>query len=276
MIQIETVFGFAAQNGTLITIFVAIGLGYIIWRRTGSSHLFLSRLWMMIFGKNQCNVPEIQDAIDTQTAVMQFRFITGLRIRTKERAEAVIAWARRHNENIADIAACGPYFDLENPGLKPEARLPKRWRLGALVIATVIFALLLLCSTGAVIFDRAVLRMKQTSTWFILNEEVAKPISDSPGFFLRKCNEPASTLALNSGFTENEVKILCRAYIEKELAGFVNSSIRSQRIIFFCLAIYIGYLLISTLRWLNWGVKAHEVRKRLSVPSADVGQEEHF
>lgn len=275
MIQIETILGFAASNGPLLTICLSLSLAYIVWQRTGSSHLFLSRLWRMFLGKNSHNVVEIQDVIDTQTAVMQFRFITGLRTRTRKRAEAVIMWARQHDEDIGDIAACGPYFDLETPGLKPDKELPKKWSLIVLLILTVILALSFLGSTGAVIYDKAVLRMKQSSTWFTLDEQVAKPISDAPGYYLRRCKESPLTLSSNSGFTRNEVELLCRSHNEGELQGFVDSSISSQRIVFCFAAAYIGYLLMSALRWLRWGVKAHEVKRRLNAPIFDI-EEEHF
>lgn len=206
---------------------------------------------------------EIQSALDAQTAVMEFRFVTGLRVRTEKKITSLISWAQQHDEDIGDVAACGPYFDLEAPGLKNVSELLTKPFMVLLILA--IFFLMSTCVlfAGGVITDRAVLKMKETSLWFTLDNSSAKPLWGGEGFSLNACAQPTSTLAASSGFSKNAVEVICRANANNQVADFVESTVHSQRIVFSLSFVFIDYMLMTVFRRLSWASTAHEMRKRL-------------
>ena len=65
-------------------------------------------------GNKECKVDYIKNFLEVQSAVLQFRFMTGLRkARTAPQIENLITWTVANNEDMADVAACRRYFDLE-------------------------------------------------------------------------------------------------------------------------------------------------------------------
>jgi hypothetical protein len=208
-------------------------------------------------------VAEIQSVLDAQTAVMQFRFITGLRVRTEKKITSLISWAQQHDEDIGDVAACGPYFDLEAPGLKNVSELPTKPFMALLMLA--IFVLMFVCvlfAAGAII-NRAVLQMKETSIWFTLDTSSAKPLWEGQGFSLNACGQPASTLAASSGFSKGEVEVICQAKAKNQVADFVESTVHSQRIVFSLFFAFFSYMFMTAFRRLSWASATLEMRKRL-------------
>lgn len=263
MVQIETVFGIIEKNSILFSIVLAIAMIWMTLRRTKSDHLVMMRLWRLFHGAKICAIAEIQTALDAQTAVMQFRFITGLRVRTDKKIASLVLWAQQNDEDLGDVAACGPYFDLEAPGLKSESELPTKPFMVLLMLAIIALVSGCVFFAGGAIVDRAVLQMKETSIWFTLDAASAKPLWGGKGFLLKECTQSTSTLAAASGFSKNDVEVICKASANNQVADFVESTVHSQRIVFSLFFTCLAYMLMNIFRRVSWVSAAHEMRKRL-------------
>jgi hypothetical protein len=240
-------------------------LALYIWRRTQSTYSLMARLWQLFHGKKECEEGPVRDFLEQQSALMQFRFTTGVPARTLKQTHALIEWAEKNNEDMGDVAACGSYFDLERVQLKEEDQLAKRWLLILLFAAAVTLAIVSVASLIGTTYDKAILQMKQSRVFFTLSVEYAKPISSDVGLSREQCT--AEGTVISSGFSQADASIVCKLFKEKSLVPYVIKTVRDQQIVFAFTAITFAWYFWGTFIWLMQGAKSREMFKRLQKPS---------
>ncbi len=263
--EINSIIDIGLKFGLSFAGVVVLLTSVVIWMRTRSTHILMSRLWVLFNGKQTCEVPLIKKFLDTQAGVLQFRFMTGLHVRTEKQIDSLVSWTKKNDEDMGEIAACGGHFNLELPGLKDEKFLPKEWFLFVLAMITSSLALLVLLSVGGVILDRAILQIKQSETWFTLDKVRAKPVSDQLGFKLDTCSAGAEKIAPSSGFSVGDVEIICNAFSQSGTAEYVSSNLRVQRFLFGWSGLCIGYLCVLAFSSFGKGMAAKKMCRRLAV-----------
>lgn len=226
---------FAVVNGILTLskgVLGAAGLivlaALVIWWRTKSSHTIMMRIWTFFSSNHGSSIQSIKDFHERQAAFSQFRVTTNLKARTLARAERIIEWSLKHDEDIGDIAIAGRYFDVEKPGLHESAGKLRIWPE---VCTLLLFTGLCYAAAVALMFtvpNKALLQLRETHTWMLLGENSAQPLFNQHGFKLASCG---STLA-NTGFTAKDVSLICEGFSPQETPEFVRSTVIEQRKIF--------------------------------------------
>jgi hypothetical protein len=237
---------------TLAGVIVAL-IGLLAWHRTRSSHMIMARLWLLFNGNKECKVDYIKNFLEGQSAVLQFRFMTGLRrARTAPQIENLITWTIANNEDMADVAACRRYFDLEKPAPLSRDKLPSKLVMGLTWTAAMVLALGIVLCLGCVIFNRAILTMKDSKTVFTLTEHFAEPIGDGLAIQLKDCSVLLAQKE-TSGFTKSDIEHLCKWAALPETNEFIADTIQTQRLLSALLALYLGYFFIPAYR----SIKSH-------------------
>ncbi|AVR96244.1 DUF6216 family protein [Pseudoduganella armeniaca] len=261
--------GYLASWGLGLPVLALIVTAFVIWRRTGSSHILLTRLWRFFHGKADCKVPAIGDFLDEQTAIHQFRFTTGIQIRNVQQARRLASLFRADSAMLNRIAAAGPYFDLDSMRLRPQEELPRLFAMGGASLAYALAAWALVATLVAISVDRAFLRITATGTWLTLDTAYAKPMSDKPGFRLEACGKPASIVPGISGFSADDIATICQAFGTTNAAPTIHTSIQEQRWMLGILALLLVYMIVELHRWLAHAKGALALKERLGANPRD-------
>lgn len=260
---IASVVGVIGQNAGLVGAVLVSLLGFLIWRRTKSPHTLWTRLWRLFEGKRECSDPAISNFLDAQSALMQFRFTTGISARTPQQAAKLIRWAADHDEDIAAIAGCGPHFDLETCEVKPTNMLPKRWMRLAAALFVIVGATLTTAATLSLPLSSAVLQMKVSKTWFFLDPDRVKPWGGAPGFELKRCKDGPGSVPATSGFIPTDIQIICTIFKEDDVKKYVETTVYGQRITAAVTALFFALLSYVAFVFVNQVVLAKEMAERL-------------
>lgn len=253
-----TSLGVALPTMSLIAMTI---LAFYVWNRTQSSYSLLARLWQLFHGSKDCKNKEIAEFLDEQFALMQFRFTTGIPARTRRHAIAVIDWARRNNEDVGAVASCGPYFDFENIKLKEEKELPRKWHLTCRFLLVLFLLFVAMSSFSGAFFDRAILQLKSSGTYFTLSVNDAKPIGYEPGFNLKQC--ASGKLPSDNVFNKKDVDVICELLKDKNLDSYLTQTIKQQKIVFSIATFPFAWIFWIVFSWLMQGVRAWDMLKRL-------------
>lgn len=204
----------------------------IRWR-TSSSHTVFARLWRLFHGKAHTAAPKLKDYLDSQEATLQFRFTSGVPARTEQHARRLIEWAEEHDESLGDAVRCGPCFDFELPGLKDRSEQAGR---GVRLLVGGAFLILLYIGIGLswfALYDKPLLRLRATNTWFSITAETARPLWSGEGFAFSRCAAAGSEDDGKSGFAPGERKVLCDGFADDSTAAeretYVERALRGQR-----------------------------------------------
>ncbi len=247
-----------------LPVFGVIALGvvaFLVWRRTHSTYPMMTRLWRLFIGSGKSKDPVISQFLDEQASLMEFRFTTGAKVRTQKLAHQLIDWTRRHNEDIGDVAACGPYFDYERVMLKKEDELPKLWQIIAGVVSALVLLLITTVLAIGIVWSDAGMQMKKSRVFFTLSAESAKPWWSEPGLSKAQCLSGEALPA--TGFSEDDAKIVCKIFKDENLTAFLQKTIMQQRIAFgFGTLVFMWYFW-GAFSWLMCGHKARTMFKRL-------------
>jgi len=257
--SVRSVISFPGNWGVISAIIVATMSAIFIWRRTRSTYSLMAKLWRLFHGKKECVEGPIRDFLDQQSALMQFRFITGVPVRTMKLARALIDWTEKNNEDMGDVAACGHYFDLDSIQLKKEPA-KRKVSLFLFVAAVLLFAASAALLFGAIV-DRAMLQMKQSQVYFTLSIDYAKPIGSDEGLSRDQCISGKSVTS--SGFSPEDASIICNIFKENSVAPYVAKTVKEQRVTFAPLSLLFAWYFWCVLTWLKQGVKSREMFRRL-------------
>lgn len=240
-----------------------IAVALLIWRRTKSTHSLMTRIWLWFDRNSKNNDKTISDFLDAQTALMQFRFTTGVPARTLPQAYRLISWIKSNEENIDAIKACGDYFDIELPGLKGEEKLPSRVQQGMLSgVFVILFVFASLALFGAA-QSSAFLRTKATGILFSLFPDHVVMFWSDEAFTAKQCNEGHSEIRKRTGFNEDEASAVCKLFADGSVKTYVSENVRSQRVIFPFFSLIFVFPAAFSFGQFMCGARARAMSKRL-------------
>lgn len=213
-------FGFVVPFALLLL------LGWATYR-TGSTHLLLSRVWLLLFGKLDVSDQAIEGFLAKRDAFMKFRLVTGLKPRTLEQAKALIAWCDERKEDVGDVKACGHFFDVEKLQLSDKL-LGKR----ALVVTAVLMFFFFLCAyvagAAAVVLPPA-FKVNASGNWYWVDEDRASQIGFVWSDGLRVGKASCQTQDASDELV-SDAKVLCQL-LDEDSAPARASALKGQRII---------------------------------------------
>ncbi|MCD5360588.1 DUF6216 family protein [Chromobacterium aquaticum] len=252
------------QASKLISPLTAIFLGALpvlailfVVLRTQSYHIPLTLLWRIVGGKKKINDKLLADFLDERNAIMKFRTLTGLKIRTKQEMLALIQWVAKHNEDIDDVKRCGHYFKLSEPG-----NITSPNRLGSIALLLAVFALGIVtagmvASTG---IDDGLYTTTKSKTWFFASSQ--KTITGLWGKNKISESDCAKPSLPATGFSPGDAQIFCKFLKQANYPKVISDSVSEQRMLFLFLSAYVGVFLFITVRFLQRRISAKEMIDR--------------
>lgn len=208
-------------------------IALLVQYRTGSTHILFRWIWRRLAGSAKGNDTAFNEFMGAQDNLMQFRLIAG-KVRTVAQMHSLIKWGRDHNEDIGSIKACGPNFDRELPGLKAANKRPTRNAAFWLSFAATGVAGLLLVTLVFATLPGALLTVKDTKTWLIVDEQSARSLRhpDTKRLARDQCSQPNEEKVARSGLSARDVSVICELYAHPELSKDIARTIREQRAVF--------------------------------------------
>ena len=243
---------------------VVAATAYLVWRRTGSMHMLMVRLWTVIAGAKDCDVVSVKKVLDERAALMRFRFTTGIRARTLNQIDKLTAWCTKNDEDIGDIAACGKNFDIALPGVNPKAWVPAKWHFAPISTLIAILFLATITSFAGATSDQPFLQFKRTGTWFTVDAIEARPLFGGTGFALKDCGRPVSHFGASTGFDAIEIADICQEAAKPESKEYWKASVSGQRIALIIMGFYIGAAFVAVFGWFRQESAFLALRERLA------------
>ena len=234
-------------------------VGWLCWR-TRSAHPVLVRVWRLLMGGAAMADREIGALVEARDRLLKFRFLFVTRVCTLAQARRLGRWSVAHDEDLADVNACGPLFDHAQCRIA-EDKLPSPGRqlVRTVLVACAMFALMLLAAGCAT--DRALLQFRASKVWFTLGPDTARALSE--GTRVTAANCAAGAPAALGPFTADEVQSLCDAFARPGTAALVRDTVMQQRIVFGPLALAALCGLSALLGALRAGEAARAMQRRL-------------
>lgn len=219
-----------------------LATGYVCFR-SGSSHLMIYRLWRWFTDKQEISDPKIRAFMNEQNSLMSFRFVTGLPASNMPQAHRLIRSINVLGLDVADVRKAHDLIEIGDGNVAIRKIPSKAWH-ASMAVAT---GLLLLATTIAacgVFYNRAILQFRETGTWFLLNEEFARTMSDESRSMSPQDCKPAPDPKLKHGFNAQELKTLCEGWKDPKTKTFIERTLSEQRWGFGCL-----FLTLLLLAW---------------------------
>ena len=205
-------------------ILYALGVGLLLllsWRRAGSAHFLLGRVWRLLGGDKEFADPYLSTQWKQLRDVEAMRFQTGIRFPSKMSATRTLAWLDLHDIALGDLIASKRFFDAENVVVRnPEYSC--RASRGLAGIIALAFLLLLLGFMNT--FDEAFLTVKKSGTAFWTDGQVAMSWSRN-GWELTKEDCVAGKAALSD---PEDYRVICELLVSPPKT-FVQDSLEGQR-----------------------------------------------
>ncbi|PVY76126.1 hypothetical protein C7414_110124 [Cupriavidus alkaliphilus] len=274
---VSTIRDWLVAIGVTTAVLGAVTLALLIWLRTRSTHSLMNRLWSAFDRKSDTSDQTVERLLKAQSALMRFRFTTGLPVRTLAHVHRLERWLIANEENVDAVKACGSYFDLETPALKDDRNLPGTITQGLLALVSISLLVASVLLVVGAVQSSAILQTKKTEVLFFLSNKTASMFWSDFSFDSTACNADRSNIQIKSGFQKNEVDAVCDLLKNSAPTTYLQDTVRSQRIVFSYFAIFLGiYALMAGRYGLNGGqarAMAKRIRSRATTSSvADPGQ----
>ncbi|MYM69702.1 hypothetical protein GTP45_23070 [Pseudoduganella sp. FT55W] len=223
--SLGTIFSALLKGGAGFSVLILLAAA-LIWWRTRSGHTILSRIWAFFsLNRGRSTLKFFEQFQEKQAALLQFRFNTGLNVRTLRHMKRVIKWGKKNDEDIGDIKRCGGFFDLEKPGLAESASKIKWWWGVFPFLLAGLFFNGAVAATVIAVSERALVQLNETKKYMLLSVTDAKPFGGS-GFKFASCAQATSQ---DTGFTARERQVICDAVNSSDISKIVNRGVQEQR-----------------------------------------------
>lgn len=205
-------------------ILYVLGTGLLLllsWRRAGSAHFLLGRVWRLLGGDKEFADPYLSSQWKQLRDVEAMRFQTGIRFPSKSSATRTLAWLDLNEIALGDLIASKRFFDAENVVVRnPEyARRANRGLLGMIALALILFLLGIMNT-----FDEAFLTVKKSGTAFWTDGQVAMSWNRN-GWKLTKDDCVAGKAFLDD---PEDNRVICEL-LTSPPKTFVQDSLKGQR-----------------------------------------------
>lgn len=255
--------------GPAIGLLFALAVVILIRSRTGSSHMLMSRLWRIAFGKADCPEASIRKILDSETAVCQFQVHTNIRARTVTHVRKISNWGQFHDVPLQWIGAAKEYFDLDIPGLNSRKRIPELWEVKLSKLALYLVLPITLSCGVLTVYDKGIFVFKSNGKWFTLDDSRASPLLMGKGFALSDCVADRKTIGPESGFSKAEIKGLCDGADPDERVAAISAALFVQRGYFGLLLPFVVHFCLELWRFQRKATAAIAIRRRLDDSAMD-------
>ena len=238
-----------------------LGAALWIWIRTGTSSVLLDRFWRLVIGDTLSKDSVIGKAVTKNLTLVEFRFRFFPKTRTTVEAEAAIAWAEAHGEDIGNVAACGDYFDIRDCRMRE--RIPRvRTQMLILLLAT---AMLIGTAFMASLSIRTepLIRVINTNNFYWVASDRIRTFSNKDEVSKAECDAGAGARKLMDG------AVLCGILASKSDLDHLTKSMPVQRGMILVVALYALWMTGLAYRWFLRATRAYALTRRIAKSTAD-------
>ncbi len=239
----------------------------IIRFRTTSTHTIFRWLWRLIAGNANGVDYTFDRFMMTRDELNQFRFVIG-KARTTAQMHSLIRWSADNNEDIADVSACGPYFDRERPGLKPAHERPTTIHLIGMTLGWSIALLLLLTSGVFANLPGVLLSVTATDTLLLVDPQSTKAVfhPKAKRLSIHECTVGSNRALSENGFSQDDRDVICALYKDPALPAFITENLLVQRWYFGLFGVMFGIICLWLSKRFNQAKAAFAMASRLDRP----------
>ena len=215
------------------TLIFVLLLLFVCWR-SGSSHVFLLKTWLIVLGKTTIDSKVIAQFASRELDLTHFRHLSGIRVATLKDAESLCRWAGERNIGLRLIRKAGRFFDVEQPGPAPALLNARRWhvqgRKGLVLLIAMIMVLFLIPAE----YPRAFIKVVSTEKHFTVDQHYASPVFTNEKFYFKDCGKEAKP-----GFIDaTSLKVLCDMSTRTEFEKDVKETVFEQQLLSWLAFIY--------------------------------------
>uniref|UniRef100_UPI0011C06989 DUF6216 family protein n=2 Tax=Cupriavidus taiwanensis TaxID=164546 RepID=UPI0011C06989 len=236
--SVRTVHGPLAAMGISAAVLSAITLALLVWLRTKSTHSIMNRLWSLFDRKSKPSDEVVESLLKAQSSLMQFRFTTGLPVRTLAHVHRLDRWLRENEETVDTVKGCGSYFDLDKPALKAPEELPKNGKQVLLMSLSMLFVVATALLILGAMQSSAILKTKKSEVWFLLSNRSATLLWSDVSFGEADCSGDQKRIERSTKFEPAEISAVCEQLKLDVASAFVRETVQTQRILFCYLAAF--------------------------------------
>lgn len=204
--------------------------------RTKSGFLIRRRLWRWLFGESSEGLePDIKKFSEEQDSLMRFIYDTGLsRVQTIPQARDIIKFMREKDVPPVFLCKVGHNFNVQTQTLRPMSDRSRRLGIVALLGFLLSLILALTFLLGLSIAPRALLSLKASGNYYMVDVKVAKSmairvIDERPILKVDMCNRPVNEVSSELKIPSGDVSVLCELMQHPEAPAYISESIESQR-----------------------------------------------
>ncbi len=236
-----------------------VALAWWLWERTGTPSVLMARLWQLMSGMQRKENSEVDAFVVQHNELMELRFRFFPDLRTHRQFTALRQWLDKHDEEVADVAACGRLFDVEGLSLKPKA-VPSM-KVQGLVFAVAVVAILLALLFGLIAWsDRVLIQVRESKNFYLVSQDRAVSLSKLSPVVAATCKNVAG----NQGQPpKGDQKVLCELLSDPGLKDYLATQLPAQRGLSAISAMMLVWLGTLCFRWLGRWTAAARLAKRL-------------
>jgi hypothetical protein len=229
--------------GQLVGAFLLIVWVLLRTKSIAPLHLMLMKLFRVKASEDSI---AIRRYIKNLSALMIFRFSTGLHPSTKRNADELIQWAEEKNISLIDVASCGEYFDPNTQKILSE-NFPAEY---IKYLRQICGLFLILLSSGLLVLaasPNAIIKFNGSNTWAEINENSATELLGGAPLITQEnadCKQTIQTIK-SSPLEPEELTALCDFFKSKEKAAYIHGVIKTQRLVGIYYALVFILLLFS-------------------------------
>lgn len=244
---------------TLILIALCI---FFCWRRAGSLHFFLDRIWLLVGGTKEFHDKKLNEMWEGVRDVELFRYRSGFpNIYSKEKIRLISEWLVRNKIELSELIRVTSYFDVKNVCLQ---KINYIRRENIAWAAAIIFGVALSFGIVFTSENRVLFYVVKTDKYFsysgksiyiygenISNDVCKKDYPEIDGMDdLRLKDQPRFD------------KIVACKIFEKD-KNFYEDNIKMQRIFFAIISAILMIMTIIVLKWIRMYRIAEDIYFRI-------------
>lgn len=199
--------------------------GVWIWRRTGSTHVFIALLWRRLLVRRDGVRSPLDTFLEERDELIRFRALTGLKgVPTLAAAQRIADWTRLHDLDIDRVSTAQAFVDLRTPALR-QPKL-KRWAVGLIELASGLLLVGAVYVTAIGASTPAVVRVLQTDTWYKVSVDRSRRLESlltdsAPAFARRECADQAAVVK-RTQYSTYDVDVLCTLMTDEGGIGYLR------------------------------------------------------
>ena len=226
----------------------------------------LERAWRLIAGRVEVSDTKLKQFLQETRDIEKFSFIYGLKPETIKEMHELITWINGYSIGVIDAQRAKKWIDIKTTEI---IKAPPKSYMAARLVAIISCALFVILSPIPLSSSFAFLKLKETNTWFLMDNNIAKSITESWLLKKEQCPTRVETEKTVNGLKSNEYQTICKLFADNGREKFLSDTVQSQRWLLGLFIILAILWLIVLLIQINSYEAAIKIRSKIKKSNAD-------